>query len=182
MRHGYILERTKRDPNEIIIKEDCAIIKLYDTKGNVKGETIIDVEDVELVKSYKFYLSKGYVRYTDNGKKKYLHRLVLHADTSVDHINHNTLDNRKSNLRIVTQQQNVMNIDKGLYKGVRQKPSGRYSAKIFKNYKSINIGTFDTKEEALLARHLAEIELFGDNRNKIYDEQKEQIFREHNLI
>ncbi len=41
----------------------------------------------------------------------YMHRIILDADEGqyVDHINHDTLDNRKANLRIVTNKQNIEN-------------------------------------------------------------------------
>jgi hypothetical protein len=46
------------------------------------------------------------------GKKLlYMHRLILNAQKEevVDHINHDTLDNRRSNIRICTQRQNMQN-------------------------------------------------------------------------
>ncbi|KKL69534.1 hypothetical protein LCGC14_2113970 [marine sediment metagenome] len=64
-----------------------------------------------------------------------------------DHINHNTLDNRISNLRVVTQNQNQWN---------RKNPKGycwdesikKYMARIRLNGKSIYLGHFCTPEEA----------------------------------
>ena len=72
-------------------------------------EVIIDKED--LLKFYPYRLtinSKGYVFC---GKQRRLHRLIVDCpkNMEVDHINHNTLDNRKCNLRIVTRAENQLN-------------------------------------------------------------------------
>lgn len=88
----------------------------------------------------------------------------------VDHINHNTFDNRKSNLRIVTVSQNNMN--KGLrrdnttgYTGVVwSNVSGKYLANIKINQKRIHLGTFSKIEDAVRARREAEEKYFGEYR------------------
>lgn len=74
-----------------------------------------------------------------------------------DHINGNTLDNRRSNLRVVTRTQNNQNVtirkhNKSGYKGVSlEKKTGRWVAVIQANNKRIHLGTFDTPEEAYAA-------------------------------
>jgi hypothetical protein len=93
-------------------------------------ETYIDLEDFDKVDKLhvswhirEVYNTKNkYARYTTylgkiNGKEAhgavYLHQLVLGVDSKtigvIDHINHNTLDNRKSNLRIIEQIHNTKN-------------------------------------------------------------------------
>ena len=85
----------------------------------------------------------------------------------IDHINHNTLDNRKQNLRIVTRVQNQMNMSKRKdntsgFTGVHfNKRSDKWMATIQVNYKSINLGTFKNKEDAIEARKKAEEKYFG---------------------
>ena len=98
------------------------------------------------------------------GKKVFLHRVVLNyfGELEIDHINLNGLDNRKSNLRIVTRSENASN-NRG--SGVKQVPSGNWQAVIFRNYKSIYIGTFSSKEEALEARKQF-IENFNKKNNR----------------
>ena len=90
----------------------------------------------------------------------------------VDHINRNPLDNRKSNLRIVNNQQNSMN--KGHqkrntsgHKGVSwDKSRNKWYAYITVNYKLINLGRFNILEDAIKARKKAEIKYFGEYRSK----------------
>jgi hypothetical protein len=81
------------------------------------GKTlIVDAEDLPLLQPYSLFVDdKGYVRlgYTCEGKKKNirLHRLLLAATPGlvVDHIDHNPLNNRRSNLRLCTRAQNNRN-------------------------------------------------------------------------
>ncbi len=84
----------------------------------------------------------------------------------VDHINHDTLDNRRSNLRIVTPLQNMQNkrrhkTSRSGFKGVQ--PYGlRWKAIITVNYEQICLGVFDTPEGAHAAYCAAAIKYFGE--------------------
>ena len=165
--------RTKFDLNEII---------LYDDNYEEKCRAIIDIEDVDKVNFTSWYLDKnGYViskcKQTKN-KGIYLHRLILNAEKMdvVDHINHNTLDNRKENLRLCTQQENTFNNTnnrKNLNKDSEEKGifrrSGKWEARIMYNYKNIYLGRYINKEDAIKARKQAEIKYFGEHRNKLND-------------
>lgn len=64
-----------------------------------------------------------------------------------DHINHNALDNRRSNLRAITCQQNQFNRPdvKGYY---WQKKAHKYHARIVINRKSIYLGLFGNEHDA----------------------------------
>ena len=72
-----------------------------------------DLEDYDKIKEYYWVINnKGYVITGGaNNSNLLMHRLILNVldDQEVDHINHNTNDNRKENLRIVTRSQNQMN-------------------------------------------------------------------------
>lgn len=90
-------------------------------KGEDK-EFIVDKEDYHMIKDLPWHFASGNYISTGiihEGKKKelYLHNLILKrlehpgkgATESVDHINRNGLDNRKENLRIVSQSQQNLN-------------------------------------------------------------------------
>ena len=93
-------------------------ITIYDDYAEVdlghEVVSIIDVEDVQLVSDYAWYKSHyGYSCNKNNkrGTNIMMHRLIMRASEGeyVDHINRNPLDNRKSNLRICSHQQNCFN-------------------------------------------------------------------------
>lgn len=160
--YGEII-RTRYDSNEIIIKDNVAEVVLYNSKGIEKSRALIDIEDINLVKNYKWCYKEGYAMSKPKGKNVLLHRLIMDApdDKVVDHKNHNTLDNRKGNLRICTTRQNNWNLKdaKGVY---YRKTRNSWRAKIMVNGKSIYLGTYKSEEEAKQARILAEIEYFGE--------------------
>ena len=86
----------------------------------------------------------------------------------VDHINRNTLDNRRENLRVVSVQENLRNSSKSSrnksgFKGVSlDKATGKYQVFICKNYKSKYLGEYETAIEAAKAYDMKAIELFGE--------------------
>ena len=133
-----------------------------------------DYEDY--VDGYRFCLNnKGYVKYSgrkDGLHSKFLHRIIMGEPDGefIDHINRDPLDNRRDNLRIVTRQENLMNLsikktNKSGIAGVhRDKDANKWKAEITYNYKKINLGRFDTLEEARKVREDAEEEYFGEFR------------------
>jgi len=138
---------------------------------------IIDDEDYELVSGYKWYPSKrrgnSATYATANSKKPRttisMHTLIMGKikGLQVDHINHDGLDNRRCNLRMVTSAQNSYNRgpdsnSTSCYKGVSwHKSRSRWVAcvKCFK--KNFHIGYFTAEQEAALAYNKKAIELFG---------------------
>ena len=139
----------------------------------------VDKEDYErYVKGYRFRMNNnGYVMYSsakDGLHNKKLHRVIMDCPEGmmIDHIDHNPLNNCRSNLRICTQQQNCMNRGKternksGVIGVYWFKSSEKWRARINLNNKDIYLGLFDSLEEASKARKEAEIKYYGDYRNK----------------
>ena len=120
------------------------------------------------------------------GKFQSLHRYIMGCVKGdgkiVDHINGNTLDNRKSNLRICTPIENSKNMgkmrhNKAGYKGVSRTSTKniRWQASICINGSSIHIGTYATKIEAAEAYDCVAIYYNGEYArlnfpDKIYTE------------
>ena len=85
----------------------------------------------------------------------------------VDHINGNSLDDRWCNLREATPTQNAWNHKRRakaseLPMGVRTNPSGRFSARLAVNKRMIQIGTYDTSEQACAAYQQAREVYYGE--------------------
>jgi hypothetical protein len=124
----------------------------------LNGMTVLlDEEDYEWASAmtWNAYEVRGkwYARTTT--RNQYLHRLIAGATKrteEVDHINGNTLDNRRGNLRVVTHKQNQQNRRHGYgatgVRGVTITPNGRYLAQAKVDGKHLTFGRFDTLEEA----------------------------------
>jgi HNH endonuclease len=84
-----------------------------------------------------------------------MHRLILNAPDHmvVDHVNGDTLDNRRGQIRLATVSQNVRNSRISVrntsgYKGASRNPSGGWWAHIRINGKTKYLGTFPTPQQA----------------------------------
>lgn len=139
---------------------------------------LIDEEYLNLVQQFKWRVAKTsnrgriYAMAKSNGKTIYMHRLIIDAKKGevVDHINGNGLDNRKSNLRIVTHKQNAWNIGKksngttSKYLGVGWVHKDKaYQARIRTDSGiRISLGYFDNEIDAAKAYNMKAIELRGE--------------------
>ena len=158
-------------------------IDIYSKKyGHLK--TLVDDEDYERMQkdfnNMKWCVSKNhkglYAQKRVNKKILYLHKYIMNnTDGIIDHINHNTLDNRKNNLRITTNANNLRNgtIRTNNTTGVNgvyyDKSRNKYVSKIKVNYKSIYLGRYDTLEEAKKHRKDAEVKYWAVKGSDEYD-------------
>jgi hypothetical protein len=159
-------------------------VAIFIKRHNYVHETLVDYDDFKKLQEIDctWLLIKtgthSYVFRCTNkkGKKKNipLHRFIMGCvDTGraiqVDHINHNTLDNRKTNLRVCSEKDNLKNkkTTKGIsssdYKGVSlDKNSGKWRVRIGIDKKVVNIGWYDNEKEAALAYNKAASFYFGE--------------------
>ena len=135
---------------------------------NCRGESfLIDEKDYELISQYHWY--KGEHRYWCNQKLGSMSCFLMKTNNEnqvVDHVNGDTNDNRRSNLRLCTQSQNSMNRHYDKIVGVGRK-GNKWRARIKIEQKLIYLGTFSTESEAIEARLKAEEKYFGEYQNKM---------------
>ena len=141
--------------------------------NNTNKKFYFDLEDYDKIKNYTWYFDKdGYV-VSDTGRKHTkMHRLVTNAEygCDVDHIGMEQTrnDNRKDNLRTCTRAENTRNKTKfskntsGCIGVCWHKQSKKWLARIYVNGEEINLGLFQSKQDAISARIDAEKKYFGD--------------------
>lgn len=157
----------RKSTNKFEIEGD--ILKITTASGVL---ILADAADYDLLSKYSWCISKtGYAVANINCKVVKMHRYILGLSEPteiIDHINGNTLDNRKANLRRCTNTENSRNckLSKNNTSGASGvnliKSSGRYRARIMVNRKEIRLGHFKTFEEAKKARREAEKKYFGE--------------------
>ena len=135
---------------------------------------IVDAEDYEWLNQHKWHVCKSRtteyaVMYSDQ-KHLSMHRLLLNAPAGlvVDHRDCNGLNNRKSNLRLCTHQENSYNQRPRLggtsrFRGVcLHKAKNKYIALIQKEGKRYFLGLFGDEIEAAVVYDIKAMELFGE--------------------
>lgn len=167
----------RKNPNIILRRK----YNIYDLTGeygvgytsNTNKPFYFDLEDYDKISEFCWYQSdSGYILATlkkIDGKQKRvrLHNLLM-GEFGIDHRNNNKADNRKSNLRKATIEQNAMNRairhdNSSGYTGVYwNKQRNKWMAKIIVNKKQIHLGFFDAFEDAVRVRKEAEEKYFGE--------------------
>ena len=115
-----------------------------------------DEEDRGLVEAHTWRVERTGKKFYAISEAGYMHRMVLGLEKDDgqlgDHKNGCTVDNRRSNLRVVNDQQNCWNVrskrkNETGYEGV-SKVKGRYQARIYRDGARTSLGYFDTPEKA----------------------------------
>ena len=179
---GGLKEKTVFDRNDYIVDDDIAYIILRNDKHEETGRAIIDTEDLEKVIHYKWRL--GTWDYAENKDVGLMQRFILNEynpKNIPDHINRNTLDNRKENLRIADKSLNAVNagIRTSNTSGVTgvswNKNTNSWRAYISYQGKRIELGHRKDFKEAVILRLNAE--------NKYYAGMQPQknLFKEYGV-
>lgn len=141
------------------------------TNGEI---ALVDTEDFKRVSRIRWsHHTKGYAFATINGKSVMLHNFILRRPASrfivVDHKNRDRLDNRKANLEVKTQAENVRNrpIDRRNKSGCLgvtwHAAANKWAARLFIKGKAMWLGVFDEVKDACAARIAAEVEILSTN-------------------
>lgn len=142
------------------IRDPHARLPLLARDGSIKAVAVLDIADAARVITLARWglATNGYVCGTVGGSTVRLHRVILGLDREdprhVDHLNRDRLDNRRVNLRLVTQAENNQNTpaQKGSVSGYRgvDLQAGVWRAR----YGTTLIGMYDTELDAARAAAL----------------------------
>ena len=172
----YRKERAKhlnRKKIEWTFQDDYVIEKTNNQSGI---EFFISIEDYEKCKDicwhadYESHINNYYIRGTKDKQSFSISHYILDKDSNyiIDHKNHNTTDNRRENLRIVSSSKNAMNRVKrsdntsGVTGVTLHKVTGKWQADICVNRKHIYLGLYSDVDEAIKIRKQAEEKYFGE--------------------
>lgn len=139
----------------------------------------VDANDAEMVSRYRWHpivikkpYASGFVPDARGVTRKLkMHQFLLGVtgqDGEVDHINHDGLDNRRANLRVVTPGQNQANKRKyarestSRFKGVSLAANGKWRAQLSVSRRKMFLGDFESEEDAARAYDAAAVHHFGE--------------------
>lgn len=183
------IQRTNSDLNDYYIVGNDVFFNLYNQKNEKIKEFIIDKEDIEKVKYHKWRISHGHVvtGLPSRGEQKDLSWIVLdltqkdiqERNIVVDHRDGNGFNNRKSNLRICSQGENVLNKSfmsnntSGFIGISFRKEKNRYDPEIRIGHARCHLGYTKAFEDAVYKRYYAEQLIFKEYANE--QEQKRKF-------
>lgn len=132
------------------------------------GVFIVDEEKAQIFQDINCSLKDGYAIASINCTNIKVHKLITdYGDMEHEHKNRNKLDNRISNLRPATREQNMSNVGPKIghptgYKGVTKLPNGKFRSRIRASGKQHNLGVHTCAEKAAKAYDEKAVEIFGE--------------------
>ena len=185
-KYGKVMDHNQRtvfEPNEIRILDDYCEIDTYDQFGNVTYTFKFSLCDIEIAKSRKWQLSmkdNGVKPYLSNKDTDYFHRVILkdklQPGLEVDHINGDSADNIRENLRIIKKHENQQNMK--IARNNTTGFTGVYERKDINMWKSefqymtclTTSTSYPYKEMAIYYRYMLELYFKKNLRNSDNDE------------
>lgn len=155
--------------------------------SNTGSPFYFDLDDYNLIKDYCWMeVIYGKSNYHElratlyRGKQIRMHQLLCGEQR--DHVDRNPLNNRRSNLRLASTEEN--NRNRTLFQnntsgitGVNFEPKRNgWRARLYVNSKRLELGVFKEKEDAIKARLVAEAKYYGE-----FAPQR-HLFEEYNII
>lgn len=191
-KYGKFLDTNSRTTKDLNEYQDCGLVTkgiLYNGRTSEPyTEFLIDTEDLHKIRYHKWRLSHNRVvtGLPAQGTQRELSWVVLgldsrqHKDKVVDHINGIPLDNRKSNLRMCNQKENVCNRrhhnNASGFKGVTYRPDRNiYDPEIRRDHTRCHLGSTKTLKEGVFKRMVAERLVFGKFANR-YQQDRYHTF------
>ena len=136
------------------------------TKGK---RVVVDDDDYAYLKRKRWYTHTNngghYAARTEEKRTVFLHNVIMQPTDNlvVDHINRNSLDCRKENLRLITRGENLRNRTKirgtSLFYGVAYFTTNKWRAYVTVNSKHLHLGLYPTEKLAALAYNVAVLNL-----------------------
>lgn len=157
--------------NRIRVEDDSTCILEVTSKKYGIVDFLFSPCDVDIISKYNWCVVKHgnhtYAR-TSDGSNLILHRVLLDPGPEfvVDHRDGNTLDNRRENIRVCTHAENAINRTRSKFSNLRgiayRKDSKKWRAYVGLDKKRINIGTFSSLKEAIIAYNEAALYYYGE--------------------
>ncbi len=181
---GCIRKELRKPHKNFFINRDTVEIAI--TSKDIDKIATVDLEDWDKVKSYSWYMGEGYVVTVVNKRSIPIHYFLLPKKKGfiTDHIDRNTLNNKKSNLRYATAQQNNWNRSKsksnttGFIGLIYLKKRGIYVARL----QNKDVGSSKDKIEAAKIRDRAALNLYKDFAVLNFPELKDLYLKEIEII
>lgn len=162
--HG-LLRAAESKLRAVVVDGDVCLVPVMDC--GVIVTALADASDAPTLQRFNWSASAGYPT-TSRGRTAdanvRMHKMICPGWDVVDHINRNPLDNRRANLRRVTQMQNVWNSahrPHRFFQGVTAR-DGKFRAIITTGGKKRHLGTFGSADDAARAFDRAAVQDRGE--------------------